>query len=923
MIDWREAVDRYYLMAWLHLKADVKKAAVVECRREDQRQVQRWLQNHGCFTRIVDDAVLNERGFPSEAGFVFSAMKETLAADVERAYIAEQSARFEQRETAEITEELTDLLGYPRCCVDAFEHLHRQDDRFLVRSSYYRTAGRIDPLCLMLVKGSLSLLQHTPCSLNCKASRAIAEKVLHTARIEVPEFARRVETLLSRSLLFIDAERYLRFESRRDDNRGHRVEGRDYDEGEIRLLNRKWLDSLPKNGCITEPLPGYFEFEIPHGESIPIVERTSPALPIFLHPNEDTGLLAPPKILLLETFPNDEEQVFSSIFPRLYAGDIAENGIAVQYVQYHHRVGDDAFNAEMIERTVELATREACTQVYYFRTYPHSLAAKLRETLPDSVPHVLLDNTTPTHAGEMTHFMPMTNRADLVRTIVAFARGKQPVWVKANRPGGTISTLWKDLDSTTHRGLIVEEDHPLDLGVSPVVLNRYVSSTHPPKEIVGRPTCPHLKDCSKNPAYEGIDLQDVPYNKGCAFCTTRIPGWEPVSKDKLLVSLKKQLDEVLRNPEGDPVVRVLDQDCLSLIEALVLHVHERGHSPITWLLDSRVTHLLASEKILHRTLHTMTRLGHRLDLFCIGFENFSAAELERFNKGTTPQQNRDAVKLIDHLEREFPQALARTKASSGFILFSPWTTVEDLETNLQAFRELNFFRYRGGAVFTRMRLYQDTAIYRMVERDGLLRDRMEEAQSDVSRFGYSPEEYWAFQHGDVARIWKLVDAASPHQRVIDEAKLLEYAIRFVQKNEASSDEVQRFTDAFPEFFPRKAVSSQHHEKDTSRETVAEAIARIEALAKINETTFRDYNELGRLYAQQEKYQSAMAHFMKARALHPDHPDAPLGVAQMLLHMGKRQKAEQLLLFMQKRFHDSGTVKKVKSLLEKTKAEPSK
>ena len=129
----------------------------------------------------------------TNGGFVFASFEKALSVEVERAYLAEQSARFEQRETPEITHALTDLLGYPRCCVDAFERLPRQDDRYLVRSSYYRTKGNIDPLCLMLVRGSLSLLQHTPCSLNCEASHALAKKVLDTARQEVPEFARRVE----------------------------------------------------------------------------------------------------------------------------------------------------------------------------------------------------------------------------------------------------------------------------------------------------------------------------------------------------------------------------------------------------------------------------------------------------------------------------------------------------------------------------------------------------------------------------------------------------------------------------------------------------------------------------------------------------------------------------------------------------------
>lgn len=112
--------------------------------------------------------------------------------------------------------------------------------------------------------------------------------------------------------------------------------------------------------------------------------------------------------------------------------------------------------------------------------------------------------------------------------------------------------------------------------------------------------------------------------------------------------------------------------------------------------------------------------GHTLVLGPIGLENFSAAENARLNKGIDQDQARRAARLIDSWLRDFPDAVAQENRF-GFILFTPWTTLDDLVTNLDGARALGI----DPRFFLRRRLVflTDSPLQRLAERDGLLDPR--------------------------------------------------------------------------------------------------------------------------------------------------------------------------------------------------------
>lgn len=63
-----------------------------------------------------------------------------------------------------------------------------------------------------------------------------------------------------------------------------------------------------------------------------------------------------------------------------------------------------------------------------------------------------------------------------------------------------------------------------------------------------------------------------------------------------------------------------------------------------------------------------------LDEVFLGIESGSQTQLDRFNKRTTVEQNREAIRMLENLG---------IRVSSGFIMFDPYVTLAELSDNLQ------------------------------------------------------------------------------------------------------------------------------------------------------------------------------------------------------------------------------------------------
>jgi anaerobic magnesium-protoporphyrin IX monomethyl ester cyclase len=120
-----------------------------------------------------------------------------------------------------------------------------------------------------------------------------------------------------------------------------------------------------------------------------------------------------------------------------------------------------------------------------------------------------------------------------------------------------------------------------------------------------------------------------------------------------------------------------------------------------WSVECRATDV---ERDLFQLLH---RAG--LQHVFIGVESASPEILRRFRKGTTPRQNYDAISIIRNLGLSI---------AIGFIMFDPWTTFEQLQTNLVFLADTQLTTYK--AVANKVSVYRGSELEKQLSRNGKL-----------------------------------------------------------------------------------------------------------------------------------------------------------------------------------------------------------
>lgn len=296
---------------------------------------------------------------------------------------------------------------------------------------------------------------------------------------------------------------------------------------------------------------------------------------------------------------------------------------------------------------------------------------------------------------------------------------------------------------------------PSALPYAPNLAPRYVSDdarpAFPSFRIVGANGCPYRAEARKNPLYEGVALpSDV--GPGCAFCVTG-KSWE---HQPTAVALDRTLTQLRYVRAHAPELRHLvlhDQSPFHYLTELVEAAEREKLGPFTLLVESRADWFLQNEARFTRALEAARRGQITIAPYLVGVENFSQRELDRFNKGIVAETN---VRFLDALVRwrdRYAPALDLSHGAFGFVLFTPWTTLEDLRENLEGIRKTRLHRFRGRFLLSRARLYPDTALYYLAQRDGLLAPEFARAADDASaRYGYLPAHPFRFADPHVARI---------------------------------------------------------------------------------------------------------------------------------------------------------------------------
>jgi len=429
----------------------------------------------------------------------------------------------------------------------------------------------------------------------------------------------------------------------------------------------------------------------------------------------------------------------------LLSGALRQRGIANELV-LSVLPGDEESGADVERRLA--AALAAYDPIVYERVWNPRLVERLRAALPDKVfiglrgEHRMLDEAPADYFCD-------GNAQLLLAPLIEWLRGtapKPPRGALVRVARGDDSAPWVPLDES-----VEAKDAPIAYApnLRPVIVNPEALPEVRTFSVLGNEGCPFQLDARENPLYAGTDIPDG-YGRGCAFCTT---GNHYVGRpnEVTAASVLEQIRYVRGTAPELELLVLKDQNPFGYLTEVVERCAEEGLSGFTLLLETRAEWFLRNAARFDRALAVAGTIDVQLAPFLVGIENFSQAELDRFNKGTTVAANIEFIDTLWRWKERYGDALCLDHTAFGFILFSPWTTLDDLEANLAAIERTRFDRLRGSVLLSRARLYPDTALYYLAARDGLLTEAFDsEADNASRRYGYYPSHPWRHVHADVA-----------------------------------------------------------------------------------------------------------------------------------------------------------------------------
>lgn len=283
--------------------------------------------------------------------------------------------------------------------------------------------------------------------------------------------------------------------------------------------------------------------------------------------------------------------------------------------------------------------------------------------------------------------------------------------------------------------------------------------------------CPYRGAANDTGFLDGLELAPAWGASGCTFC--HVGPYEAQSGAERIDLMDRQLREIARSGPFDQLV-VIDEYAFRDLDVLVERVIAHGIRDVELMVRARVDYLDSCAPQLSRALELLEGRG-TLAPYLVGFENFSDAELQRFNKGQSGADVEAAVAKLDALAALHPNL--RLSPSNGFILFTPWTTLADLRRNAEGMRRTDFRRLRGGVTRSRLRLDPDAALVARARADGLVLERHLSAEDDnAAAVGYQAETPWRFADPAAARVWELLNGGSGELGPGSELERLERAI---------------------------------------------------------------------------------------------------------------------------------------------------
>lgn len=447
--------------------------------------------------------------------------------------------------------------------------------------------------------------------------------------------------------------------------------------------------------------------------------------------------MADHRLLLLEFyFPDRYSQFRTRNFPFLL-GQARQLGIEAQWLTCHMPPGQDSRDRYIIRLEAEARTRLLDAIGRFDPT--HALVAERLE---------------PSLAESLADLQPKTNFEDLVDAPTERLNAWPAAWLPD----------FLGLADTA------SDDHLVDV-VEPAYacrsVNRPPGEPPPPVHVTAGIDCVYRRSLAKNQAFRGTAIPETVRGFGCSFCVGPQDLKYRFETPAVALALRQCL-AALECPSTclakDRIV-VSGAAVFAKIDAFFEEILKRAVPPSQFFFGCRIDEFASRAERIAGLLPALAAQGHSINIFNMGIENFSPAENQRLNKGLDMAVIERAAASLRRLESEFPGTFSFSQwGGFGLILFTPWTTCEDLAINLEKMGSFVGIDTQGFALTSKLQILTESAIRTLAERDGLLTDSFENFHHYDSGCIYRHDQReipWRFAHPEVAALYEIAWRIEP------------------------------------------------------------------------------------------------------------------------------------------------------------------
>ncbi len=670
-------------------------------------------------------------------------------------------------------------LGYPSCCVEAYIAGREFPDQSLVfLRPLFGTEGPLDPL--LNPAGNDELVSHVPCSYACDASIAIARRTSQELdKLDRPEWERRWARM-QQPVLVMGARGVIRLEPSNDDA-GAWDHAR-YTRADVSTLTDARLSEALQAGNELKLQPGSFDVLSPGGH-IYTEQRAAPLdLPVLLRFGGPERRRA--RVAFVDLHRSLIDYMDTMTLPML-SGDLTHLGIANEVVRlYVDRERPDTWPMSY-RRLQTYLLENGFSAAVWNMVFDADLVASLRDAGMlqllidgrfggDDIPFDLV-LTAPARQSFCRFWRLWCEGNDVPRVPELWHRGAGSRWEQTAlaKPGSRLARIEDDTFWPTTAYVVPDGEYRPASDVWHLCVN---------------PGCPYGKRLDDNPHFEGIEMPASASARGCSFCEEG-GDYDGAPAEPTMRSLLHQLEYIAARAPHSRFI-LLERAVFRFLPRFLERADEitrrssRRAERLEFFVTARTDEIVREQKNLRAALEVATARGLSINLYLVGVENFSERQLELFNKGTTAAVQVEAIEIMRRMEREFPRAFTASRdAAHGFLLFTPWTTLDDLRENAEWMERTHFWELRSEATLSKLRLYPTVPLFYKARAEGLLEADYAAEGLDMSvRLGYSKEAPWRFVNPDVAAVYRLlVAAADDYPRGAREIQLLRDAICAVEE----------------------------------------------------------------------------------------------------------------------------------------------